>query len=54
MTHTLNDLATRVKDNTQKTVEALNHFFDYCATHLEVVVQYQASDMILYNHSDAA
>ena len=54
MLHALNDLATRVKDGTQKTVEALNHFLDYCATHPEAVVLYQASDMILHNHSDAA
>ena len=54
MLHALNDLATRVKDGTQKTVEALNHFLDYCATHSEAVVLYRASDMILHNHSDAA
>ena len=54
MLHVLNDLATRVKDRTQKTVEALYHFLDYCATHPEAVVLYQASDMILHNHSDAA
>ena len=54
MLHSLNDLATQVKDGTQKTVEALNHFLDYCATHPEAVVLYRASDMILHNHSDAA
>ena len=54
MLHALNDLATRVKDGTQKTVEALNHFLDYCATHPEAVVLYRANDMILHSHSDAA
>ena len=54
MLHALNDLVTRVKDGTQKTVEALNHFLDYCATHPEATVLYRASNMILYNHSDAA
>ena len=54
MLHALNDLATRVKDGTQKTVKALNHFLDYCATHPEAVVLYRASDMVLHNHSDAA
>ena len=54
MLHVLNNIATRVKDGTQKTVEALNHFLDYCETHSEAVVLYQASDMILHNHSDAA
>ena len=36
--HALNHLATRVKDGTQKTAKALNHFLDYCATHLEKTV----------------
>ena len=54
MLHALNDLATRVKDGTQKTVEALNHFLDYCVTHPEVTVKYRVSDMMLHNHSDAA
>ena len=54
MLHALNDLATRVKDGTQKTVEALNHFLDHCATHPEATVIYRARDMILHNHSDAA
>ena len=40
MLHALNNLATRVKDRTQKTVEALNHFLDYCATHPEATVLY--------------
>ena len=40
MLRVLNDLTTRVKDGTQKTVEALNHFLDYCATHPEAVVLY--------------
>ena len=50
----LNDLKRRAKEGTQKTVEALNHFLDYCATHPEAVVLYRASDMVLHNHSDAA
>ena len=55
MLHALNDLATRVKDGTQKIAESLNHFLDYCATHPEATtVLYRASDMILHNHSDAA
>ena len=40
MLHVLNDLATRVKDGTQKTVKALNHFLDYCATNPEATVLY--------------
>ena len=40
MLHALNNLATQVKDSTQKTVEALNLFLDYCASHPEAVVIY--------------
>ena len=54
MLQTLNYLATRVMDGTQRKVEALNHFLDYCATHPEAVVLYRASNMILHNHSDAS
>ena len=54
MLHALNNLATRVKDGTQKTTEALNHFLDYYATHPNTVVLYKASNMVLHSHSDAA
>ena len=54
MLHALNNLATRTKDGTQKTVEALKHFLDYCASNPEVEILYRASDTILHNHSDAA
>ena len=35
------------KQLTQKTVEALNHFLDYWATHPEAVALYLTSNMIL-------
>ena len=54
MFYALNDLTTRVKDGTQKTVKALNHFLDYCATHPKAVKLYQASNTILHNHLNAA
>ena len=54
MLYALNNLATRVNDGTQQTVKAIKHFLDYCATNPEATVLYQASDMILQNHSDAA
>ena len=38
----------------KKTVQAFNHCLDYCATHPKATVIYQASDIILHNHSDAA
>ena len=54
MLHTLNNLATTVKDGTQKAVEGLNHFINYCPMHPEVVVLYNTSNMILHKLSDAA
>ena len=54
MLHALNDLATRVNDGTQETINALQHFLNYCATNPESAVLYRASDIILQNHSDAA
>ena len=54
MLHALNDLATRVNDGTQETINALQHFLNYCATNPESTVLFQASDMVLQNHSDAA
>ena len=52
--HVLNDLAKKVKDGTQKTAEALNHFLDHCSKHPEATVLYQASNMILHHHFDTA
>ena len=54
MLHALNDLATRVNNGTQETAKALTHFLNYCAANSDASILYQASDMILYNHSDAA
>ena len=54
MLHALNDLATCVTKGTQQTMKALRHFLNYCAANSEATVLYQASDMILHNHSDAA
>ena len=52
--HALNDLATQTKNGTQKTAKVLTHFLNYCADIPDAKVTYQASDMILHNHSDAA
>ena len=54
MLHALNDLATKTQKGTQQTAKALTHFLNYCATNPDAKVTYQASDMILHNHSDAA
>ena len=52
--YALNDLATKTKNGTQQTAKALTHFLNYCATNPDAKVTYQASDMILHNHLDAA
>ena len=54
MLHVLNDLATQVNKCTQETAKALTHFLNYCAASPNSKVLYCASDMILYNHSDAS
>ena len=54
MMHPLNGLSTQVTTGTQKTIQATNHFLDYCATHSDAIKLYRASDMILMIHSDAA
>ena len=37
MLHLLNNLALIIKDSTQKVVEGLDHFLNYCAIYPEVV-----------------
>jgi hypothetical protein len=54
MLHVLNSLAAAQKNRTQATAHALVHFLNYCATHPQATVRYQASNMILHIHSDAA
>jgi hypothetical protein len=54
MLHALNDLATQTTKGTEKTMEALAHFLNYCATHPDAEIIFRASDMVIHNHSDAA
>jgi hypothetical protein len=54
MLHTLNDLATQITTRNQTTVEAIEHFLNYCATHPDAELIYRASDMVLMNNSNAA
>jgi hypothetical protein len=54
MMHALNNLATRVHDGTQDTMNEIIHFLNYCATHLEPSTIYRASEMILCIDSDAS
>ena len=45
-------IATKIHDETQAVVEACHQILDYVATHLNVTIQYIASDMILLVHSN--
>jgi len=50
----LGTLATQQANGTQATMEALMQLLNYCATHPHAVIWYQASDMVLWTHSDAS
>jgi hypothetical protein len=54
MLHALNDLATQTTKGTEKTMQALTHFLNYCASHPDAEIIFRASDMVLHNHTDTA
>jgi len=54
MLHTLNSLSAAQTKGTQRTVAALVHLLNYCATHPNVKIRYHASGMILHIHSDTS
>jgi hypothetical protein len=54
MMHSLNALATRVSNGTDKTKSAMKHFLDYYHTNPDAIKLYRACEIILQNHSDAA
>jgi hypothetical protein len=47
MLHALNDLATQTTKGTEKTMQALTHFLNYCASHPDAEIIFRASDMVL-------
>jgi hypothetical protein len=49
----LNDIATEHTNVMKKTQAAKNQMIDYFTTHPDATIRYQASDMILYIHSDS-
>ena len=51
---TVSSLARQQKDPTIKTMAAVNHLLDYCATHPNAVTRFHASDMVLHVESDAS
>ena len=50
----LGTLATQQAKGTQATMEVLMQLLNYCATHPHAVIQYQASNMVLWTHSNAS
>ena len=54
MQHALNKIAVATTKSTEHTEKAVIQFLDYCATHLEPQIRYQASDIILNIDSDAS
>jgi hypothetical protein len=54
MLMTLSTIAAQQSTATQKTIKATNQILDYCHTHPDAIITYQASDMILKVHSDAS
>ena len=54
MLHALHILAAKQTKGNNETMEAMEHFVDYCATHPNATVRIQASEMILKIHSDAS
>lgn len=47
-------LATQQAAPTEKTMAAITHLLNYCATNPEAIVRFHASDMILHVESDAS
>ena len=54
MLHKLNSLASAQSKGTEETLQAMKHFLDYCTTHLDATICFQATEMVLKIHSDAS
>ena len=50
----LNAIASEQAAPTERTMARVHQFLDYMATHLDAVMRFRASDMILNVHSDAS
>ena len=50
----LNDIAANQSKPTQTTAQQITRLLDYCASHPDASIMYNASDMILHVHSDAS
>ena len=50
----LRTIATQQSAPTENTMHKVNQYLDYAATHLDAIITYRASNMILPAHSDAS
>ena len=50
----LGSLASQQNSPTEKTMSELTWFLDYCASHPDATIRYNASDMVLWTMSDAS
>ena len=50
----LSEIASQQSAPTEKTMERVNTFLDYMATHPDAIIRYYPSDMVLNVHSDAS
>ena len=50
----LSEIASQQAAPTEKTMQRVNTFLNYMATHPDAIIRYYASDMILNVHSDAS
>jgi len=50
----LSEIAGQQRNPTKKTMERVNQFLDYMATHPDAKIRYYASNMVLNVHSDAS
>ena len=50
----LRTIAAVQNQGTKNTAEALKHLLDYCTSHLDAIIRYHPSNMILRVHSDVS
>ena len=50
----LSEISSQQATPTENTMKCVNHFIDYMWTHIDAIIRYHASDMILNVHSDAS
>ena len=51
---TISSLSTQQAKPTIRTMAAVNHLLDYCATHPDAITRFHSSDMVLHVESDAS